>query len=281
MKRDKIINIDDFPTLPTIYTQLMEIMSSSRTTIENVAEIIEKDQASSIKILKTVNSSVYGINKKIGSIKDAIFYLGFQEVKNLVFSLTMINLFKNKKKLSFFNLVEYWKHSIAVGVITRLLGKIIGEKKLDNYFISGIIHDIGKLYFVYYMQDEYSMVIENIRNDENYIIDTERLLMDTDHCQIGWEIAKKWDLPNSLSNSILYHYDGSVNGNSDTLVSCVHLADIIARAMDLGNPGDIYVHRPNPSIWDTLNISPKEILALEQPIMEQYSDSISILLVNK
>jgi HD-like signal output (HDOD) protein len=276
-----IENLEDFPTLPTIYTQLMEIMGSSRSTIENVAAVIERDQASSIKILRTVNSSVYGLNKKVDSIREAIFYLGFQEVKNLVFSLTMINLFKNKKKLSFFNLVDYWKHSIAVGVITRLIGKVIGEKKLDNYFISGIIHDIGKLYFVYYKAADYQIVVENTINNDKLIINTERDLIGMDHCQAGWEIAKKWQLPDSLAYSILYHYDGTINGKSNKLVASVHLADIIARAMQLGNPGDILVQRPNPEIWEILKITDKDILQLENPIMEQYNDSISILLVNK
>jgi HD-like signal output (HDOD) protein len=278
-KRIDII-IDDFPTLPTIYSQLMEAMSSSRSTIDNIAAIIEKDQASSIKILKTVNSSIYGLNKKVDSIKEAIFYIGFQEVKNLVFSLSMINLFKSNKKLSFFNIVEYWKHSIAVGVITRLLGKITGEKKLDNYFISGIIHDIGKLYFVYFRQEDYIVVVENMIGMEDLITNAEQRFMGTDHCEVGWEIAKKWDLPESISKPILYHYSGLVNGEYDKLVACVHLADILARALNLGNPGDLLVQKPNPTIWEYLKISPKDILSLDEPINETYNDSISILLNN-
>lgn len=274
------INIDDFPTLPTIYTQLMEVMSDRRSTIETVARVIEKDQSSVVKILKTVNSSVYGLNKKVDSIKDAIFYLGFQEVKNLVFSLSMVDMFKKRKNVSFFNIVDFWKHSIAVGVITRLLGKKLGVKKLDNYFISGIIHDIGKLYFVYYRQEEYAEAISKMIANNNSILQAEQKYMGSDHCRVGWQIACKWELPESLANSILHHPDGTKDGEYDQLVACVHLGNIIARALDLGNAGDIYVPKPNPAIWDKMDLANDTLSSLEEEIMINYNDSISILMVS-
>lgn len=276
----KDINIDDFPTLPTIYTQLMEVMSDRRSTIETVASVIEKDQSSVVKILKTVNSSIYGMNKKVDNIKDAIFYIGFQEVKNLVFSLSMIDMFKNRKKVSFFNIVDFWKHSIATGVITRLLGKTLGVKKLDNYFISGIIHDIGKLYYVYNKQDEYAETISKMIANNDTILNAEQRYMGSDHCRTGWEIARKWELPESLANSILYHPYGTIDGKYDQLVACVHLGNIIARAMDLGNAGDIYVPKPNPAIWDKMDLAKDALSSLEDEIMRNYNDSISILMVN-
>ena len=274
------INIEDFPTLPTIYTQLIEVLNNSRSTVEDIAAIIEKDQSSSIKILKTVNSPIYGIKQKVDSIKQAIIYLGFQEVKNLVFSLSMINLFSSKRKLEYFSIVDFWKHSIAVGVITRKLGGIIGEKRLDSYFLSGIIHDIGKLYFLYFMQDEYAKTLENMISNNKIIFEAESEYLGSNHCDVGLQIAKKWDLPDNLSNSIYYHQSGFVDGKFDPLIACVHIADIMARAMHLGNPGDNQVPRPNPKIWSYLNIPSDTFSKLHTDIYNTYQESASILLVN-
>jgi len=78
----KILRIvDDFPTLPTIFSRLLDLMSDPNSTVADVSHIISSDQASAVKIIRTVNSSVFGLQKKINSISEAIFYLGFNEVK--------------------------------------------------------------------------------------------------------------------------------------------------------------------------------------------------------
>ena len=95
---DKIVNsVREFPTLPTIFTALQEAISNPDTNIDKVAEIIEHDQSSVLKLLKLANSSVFGFRSRITSVHQAILYLGFEEVKNLLLTLKIITIFKNKQ----------------------------------------------------------------------------------------------------------------------------------------------------------------------------------------
>lgn len=274
-------DVGELPTLPTIYSQLLEAMSNTRSTAKDIANIIEKDQAATIKLLKSVNSPIFSIAKSIDNIQNAIFFLGFNEVKNLVFSLSMIDMFNNSKQVPYFNLVEYWKHSIAVGVATRIIGKICGEKNIENYFVAGIIHDIGKLILIYYGKTDYSKVIEYAIERNIGIGYAEMAVLGTDHLEIGAIVAEKWGIPETLINPIRHHLKGMVFDKFDKLTACVHLADVIARALNLGIAGDNFIPRPNPDIWKHLNISIDLFSSINNEIYCIYNEAISVLITSK
>lgn len=278
---DQIIeNVKDFPTLPTIYSALLDVMANPRSTVNDVANIITQDQSSSAKLLKAVNSSVYALQVRVDTVSQAIFHLGFNEVKNLVITLSVIKMFSKTKSLASFNVIDFWKHSIAVGVVTRFLGKLIGIKKIENYFLSGIIHDIGKLFFLNNLPDEYAKVTQHVYEKDISIRKAESELLGISHTVVGDMLAEKWKLPNSIRNPIKYHTEGHINNKIDTQVACVHLANIIARTMELGNPGDYLIPQPNENIWPALNLPPKTFTGSMQSLKNAYEQSVSILLQN-
>lgn len=269
--------VDEFPTLPTIYSQLIEITGNPHSTVLDVARIIEQDQASSTKILKAVNSSVYGLQTKISTISQAIFHLGFNEVKNLVISLSLIKMVENKKGFDKLNLVEFWKHSIGVGIITRNIGISIKASNIEDYMISGIIHDIGKLVFVSYFSDVYQNMAEKAFNDNVSIRSLEKENFGTTNSIIGTMLAEKWKLPEQIRRSIRYQSLG-VDQNSK-LTASVHLANIIARMMNLGNPGDPIVPKVNPVAMKILDLPENAILEMRKKNINDYEQATSILLV--
>lgn len=201
-------NLDEFPTLPTIYSNLLECISNPRSTVNDVAQIISKDQSAALKILKSVNSPLYGVSKKVETIKDAVFHLGFNEIKNLVVALSVVTTFTNKKATKNFSLLEFWKHSVAVGVISKLIGVACGEKNTENYFLAGVIHDIGKLFFVQFFNEEYDKVIENAAFSKIELSNAEMNYFGVNHIQIGEKIAVKWQLPD-VFRFVIKHYQKS------------------------------------------------------------------------
>ncbi len=124
---------ENFPTLPTIYSALLELLSDIDTKISDIVNLISKDQATVLKILKTANASYYGFSSKVENITSAITLLGFYEIKNIVMSLTFIDLFKMTKLNQLINPIDYWKHSIGVATISRRLGIALGGEK-DTFY---------------------------------------------------------------------------------------------------------------------------------------------------
>jgi putative nucleotidyltransferase with HDIG domain len=274
-----IEHIEDFPTLPTIYSSLLDLLSNPRTTVNDLADVILTDPASSAKILKTVNSSIYGLQVRVETISQAIFHVGFNEVKNLVMALSVIKIFSASKSFQQFNLIDLWKHSLAVGVITRLLGKNLNISNLENFYISGILHDIGKMFLLKSFNTEYSVVVNNVIEKKINLIEAEEQIFGINHCKIGQLIAEKWNLPESIINVINYHHKFDVN--FDIQVVCVYLANLIAIMLELGFDGNFLIPQPDIRLWNYLNFNPDIFTELLPQIIRDYEQAVSILLISE
>lgn len=266
--------IQDFPTLPTIYSVLSDVVANPRSTAKDVANIIMQDQSAASKVLAVANSAIYGFRGKIDTISQAIFYIGFNEVKNIVLSLSIMDIFKTSTTLHNYNPVELWKHSIAVGVVTRILGTYLEENKPENYFISGILHDIGKLLFLRYCEKDYSKTIDYAYDNSVNIRDAEAKIMGTTHTVVGELIAEKWKLPTSIKNAIKNHYTGTINGKVDRLTGCVHISNIVVRLFELGESGDDIIPIPNIDVWNELELPPVIFNQITSKILSNYEESL-------
>jgi HD-like signal output (HDOD) protein len=275
-----INKVDSFPTLPTIYTSLLEATSNPRSTVQDVANILMQDQSSVSKLLKVINSPLYGLSSKITSISQAIMLLGFTEVKNVILALSIVDLFSSTNKDLAVNMVEMWKHSIAVGVISRILGVNLKVGIVENYFVAGLIHDIGKLFFITTFKENYVQVVQKAREDNASLYDYEQKVFGMNHDTVGELLANKWDLPECLTVAIKYHHSGA-DGKLDALASCVHLANIMAKCMNLGESFETTINQPNFEIWNTLNFSNGVLTSLYDQITEAFNQSASILILNK
>lgn len=275
-----ISQIRDFPTLPTIYSSLLETISNPLSTVQDVANIISKDQSATVKLIKVVNSPVYGISAKVDTVTQAIFYLGFNEVKNLILALSVLKIFGNTHAFNYFNIIDLWKHSIAVGIISRILGQTIGQKNIENYFISGLLHDIGKLVFYKLIGEDYAKILRyNFDNNLN-LLETERQSFGITHETAGEMIATHWKLPQNLSHIIRNHTTFRTQNQNDYTLACVHLANIIADIMQLGNSGSQIISQPNYEVWNYIKIQPGTFLNLFDEINDTFSKSIEILTVS-
>lgn len=276
---DKLVKmVKDFPTLPTIYSKVMKTMADPKCTVNDLADIIQSDQSITLKILKFANSPMLGMRTKVENISDAIFYVGFKEIKNIILALSVMKLFAKFKSGSALDIVKLWEHSIAVGAVTRILGSQVGVKNVEDYYISGILHDVGKLFFIKIFKEKYAKIIEEAVVRKISLNAVEKEIFGKDHCFVGYLLADSWKLPKSIVNCIRYHEKGvSASGEFAKQIACVHLANIIAQAMELGESGDEIVDEPNFEIWSILAIKPGQIAGLYDTFLSHYQKSTSIL----
>ena len=276
---EKIIrNVNDLRTLPTIYSSISESMNDPYNTLEKLARVISFDQVSSFKILKVANSPFYGFRGKIDTISEAVLHLGFNEIKNIVFALSILKIFTKGKNIMNFRPVDLWAHSIGVGIATRLVGEKIGEKELENYFLAGIIHDIGKILFIEFLPEEYIKVLKYVQEKNCSVIDAETEILGINHCKAGYLLAEKWKLPVQLRDVIFFHHTGKNNGQFDRITAAVHVADIFVKAMELGNTGDNLIPEPNFNVWEKLNLPEDFFPSILNKLKENFSRNVRIML---
>jgi putative nucleotidyltransferase with HDIG domain len=270
--------IQEFYTLPTVYSSLMDILNDPSSTLQSVSDIIACDQASASKVLKIVNSSFYGYPGQIDTISRAVEVLGFSEIYSLILSSGIMDFFNPLESLSRFQPVEFWRHSIAVGIAAKTLGRLTGQRKQENYFIAGVLHDIGKLLFFQQAKETFSWALELSEIEKQPISRMELKLFGIDHAQAGASLAAHWHFPETTIRAIQYHEQGVSPQKDEVLAAAVHLGNILARALELGNGGDDLIPQPSREALELLNLKPGTLTEMIPSLLKDYNEICQTLL---
>jgi putative nucleotidyltransferase with HDIG domain len=270
--------IKEFSTLPTVYSSLIDILNDPSSTTQAVSDLIACDQASTSKLLKIVNSPFYGVPGQIDTISRAVVVLGFNEIYNLILSSTVMDFFTREGSLSNFRPVDFWRHSIAVGIATKTLGRLAGQPTQENFFIAGILHDIGKLIFFQYAEDQFSLALELCERERKPLSQMELKIFGMDHAQAGTLLAEQWHFPEPIIEAIQYHGQGIVPGKFDFLAAALHMGNILVRALELGNGGDDLILQPNRQVLKILNLKPGSLSGMVPSLLKDYDEICQTLL---
>ncbi len=247
--------ISSLPTLPKVISEITTLMQNPRTSAEEVGKAITMDQSLASKVLRLVNSAFYGFPGRVNTITHAIVILGFNTVKNIVLTASVFDKLGGKGQTGSFDLEKFWLHSIATGVIAKEIAKKVNFRSAEESFLAGLLHDIGKVILFKFLPDEFNSVQIMLQQEPMLFLDAEKKATGISHNEIGGWLAAKWNLPEDLTAAITYHHSPALASQHRTMVYAVHAADIIARSLCIGNPGDKRIPVFNSTVWDDLKFS--------------------------
>ncbi len=286
LKQERLLRIiedelQDLPPLPAVIVRVMQTINDPNTSATDLNRLISADQALASKVLRLVNSSYYGFPRKISTITNAVVILGFNTVRNLTTSLGVFNAFDAQGQKTALNRDDFWAHSIAVavaaGVVARRKG--IGAKSVEEVFIGGLMHDIGKLFLDQYFPDQYAIAIKLAGAARISIWEAEKTALGVGHALVGKRIAEKWNLPPSLTSMITLHHQPVFAKEYFEITATIQAADYVARKLGLGNSGDPLVPPLAPEVEKWLNFTPPVWEAIETDVCRKFDESKEFLKV--
>ena len=278
---EKIVKkIEKIPTLPVIAMQVIQLANDPKTGAGDLNKIISQDPSLSVKALKMVNSSYYGLSGKISSVKQAIVLLGFETVKSVALSTAVMDKFIQSEEKTRFDREKFWLHCLGVGVGARLLAKRSGKSLeiMENYFISGLLHDIGKIVLDQYFHNELKQILEGVSKRGISFYDAEIIVMGITHSDIGGWLAENWKLPQNLIESIRFHHEPPASGEFMHQVIAVHFADILCKSKGIGFSGDNFINNIDEAAVKKLGISDEMIENIIQNELDQELENASKLI---
>ena len=248
--RNIVKNIRHLPTLPAIVTEINCLMDNPKSSASDMCNLISKDMAVSSKVLKVVNSAYYGFSQPITDIKNAIVCLGFDAVRDIALSIAIFDKLGRKGQVGQFNRTKFWEHSLGVGITAKIIAGKVSYKCSDKVFISGVLHDMGKVVLDMYTPDEFVATIEKTSKEDILFNEAEKEVYGFTHSEVGRWLAEVWKLPGSLCETIGYHHTPlPVLAKADfDMTAIIHLADIFARAIGIGNGGDNRIPEINKAV---------------------------------
>ncbi len=232
---EKVIGL---PSLPTVVTQLINLVGDPATSARDISQLISADQALTAKILKVANSAFYGFPRKIATVQLAIVVLGFETVKNLGLSVAVLKRFHAGKAHPLFDRQQFWEHAIGCGVAARMLVRKRNRKLEGEAFVAGVLHDIGKLILIEYFPDEFGESLELACDELLTISEAEMKVIGVTHAEIGGWLAEKWNLPESLVQAITYHHNPLEVEEPSEILMVTHTANALIRHNHIGQAGD-------------------------------------------
>ena len=233
---DRIKTSKNLPSLPHILLKLIETCNREESTVKDISQIINKDSSLSAKVIKMVNSAYYGLSQRVPSIEQALVLLGIDAVKNICICASVNQAFSNIKKDSLFDLKVFWKHSLMCATIAQLIAKKALYPSPDEAFLSGLLHDIGRLVLWVNLPEEYADILKSSKDQPELILAGEARHGAT-HCEVGAWLINRWDLQSFMADAVLYHHE-SVDRihNALPLVKIIYVANTLCPETDKEEP---------------------------------------------
>jgi HD-like signal output (HDOD) protein len=264
--RKDIEGLSSLPTIPPVVTKILRLLDTDEISIQRIGEFISNDQSLSARVLKIINSPVYGFPCRISSVSQAIMLLGLGALKGMLLSVSIFDIMEKA-------MIGLWEHSFGTAMAARLIAIKKNYRDVEDASVAGLIHDLGKVALSLCYPEQYEQVITQAREKEDYLMVFEREIIGTTHDMAGLWISKKWNFPLQLVETIGYHHNPCKAREHRLLTSIVHLSDIMIKMMGFGFSGDPFVYPVEKEAWGMLGFNRKDLLELFQKLEKGLSEN--------
>lgn len=262
--RSQIEKIDTLPTIPGVLRKLLAVIENPKVSLNEVGGFISNDPVLTSRVLKLVNSPIYGFPGRISSVSQALILLGLNVVKGMLLG---VSVFEAMQK----TMLGLWEHSLGCAITARIIAQKKGLKEPEEVSVAALLHDIGKVVLGLKFPDEYKKIMAEAENKGIFILEAERDHFAISHAEAGAWIAQKWNFPRNLVEVIEYHHKPHLSNSVSVQTAIVHMSDIIVRAKGFGFAGDNFVPAINSAAWQTIGLPEADL----KEILSELEDSLS------
>jgi signal transduction histidine kinase/HD-like signal output (HDOD) protein len=263
----------NLPSLPHVLVKLLEICAEEPNTIKEVSQIIDKDASLSAKVMRLVNSAYYGLPNRVAGIEQALLLLGTNTIKNMAISASVYQAFGRAKDSPVFRLKLFWWHSLMCATLARLIATKTSYTAPDEAFLSGLLHDIGKLVLWANFPKEYGEIRRSHRNKPDLLLAGEMRLGAT-HCEVGAWMINRWNLQSFMADAVLYHHEPIHKIlDASPLVRIVFVANALC-SETVENTGTRF--KAPEEIFGFARSEAEELISLAEEEVKQVAESLEI-----
>lgn len=269
-----ITSFTQLPPLPRVVSELMVCLQQDDVDTEQVVQLLNQDQSLVAHALRIANSPFHGLARQIGSMHEAMVVLGLRAVQTLVTTAAITTLFQplqQRLQEAGYDQHRFWRHSLGAACCARELAHTL-HANAEMAYTAGLLHDLGKLVLAVNFPRHFRHIVHHTQDLQTPWLTAERQLLGFDHADISAALAEHWLFPVAITEAIALHHAPEEH-TATILPGIVHLADIMAHALNLEKNAAPQVPRLSNVIWHRLGLSWSDFRALLAKVDAQLQDT--------
>lgn len=267
----------DLVSLPDVFLRINGMINDQSASLQNIGEIVALDAGLTARLLKVVNSPLYGYASRISTISRAITVIGLNDFHHLLLSTCAVDMFKRIPS-SLVNTTDFWVHSVYCAVIARQFAKQCSVLHAERFFVAGLLHQVGSLLIYGRMPDESREMLLQAEGRFWRVADLERARWGFTYADVGGELARQWRLPDSLCAMIGCHLEPENAGEYRFDTTLLHLAYTLKNQVFQGGQAatemvaDILARAAG-----VVDIDESDVLSVLAAVPEQAEEALKLL----
>ncbi|MFO1497060.1 MAG: HDOD domain-containing protein [Verrucomicrobiota bacterium] len=251
---DYIDRVKDLPPAPRLLPELLSLLGDPDVDSSRVVALISYDPALTAHVLRLCNSALLAAQHPVSDLQEAVVRLGFEQIYRLVAAVCGSRQLSSRQKGYGIRDGELWEHSVTAAVASQLIARDLGEDA-NLVFTTGLLHDIGKIVLSEALENRYVQLIEEVEQNQQSLLETERILLGVQHAEIGGRLLERWNFPSNLTTAVCHHHDPANANDHSRLASMIYLGNMIAYFMGSGYGHPAFALRGRAEALEILRIS--------------------------
>lgn len=270
-------------TLPAVALQVVELTNQPTIDAKALKDCIENDPALTTKILRVVNSPLFGLSRQVTDLNQSLALLGTKPLKLLVLGFSL-----PKELLSDLPaevLGRYWRKTVIKAVAARELADAHWNTTGDDAFIAGLLQDLGMLALIQDLGEHYIKFLDRVLNECDDLPAHERRTLGFDHATLTSRLLDEWGLPEAFVAAVAAPFDTTtllaLSETDQDLPQILHLADLFAEFLIQERPRLLNDLLDTAEAYGGLSIDEIEaIMSQLETKVPQLADILSLQLPN-
>ena len=262
-----LASVEKLRPMPSNVTRILKEIDDPNISAGMIAEYVGLDQALAALIIQMSNSVALGYGRNCTNLREAVTRIGLKRLKSLLLASSAVGSLN--KSLSGYRLGggDLWNHALSVAIASELLARMVNYRDAEEAYVSGLLHDMGKLILDQYVLTDYATIVLYIQKYKLPLWAVEDKLIGIDHAQVGGLICERWQFPAVLVDAIRYHHYPPNAVSNPQLPAVVNLANAII-SVKAQNSG-LFSSDIHPGTFDILHIKPENFEAMQTKLLNK------------